>query len=403
MLTIKFLAGLFESPYADADYAEEITDNAEARALAEEAARKAIVLLKNDGTLPLDPSALGTLAVIGPNADKELLGGYSNVPTHVITVLEGIEAAVGDRARIVHHEGVRITAPVPAGDWYTDEHQLADRDENLRMIDEAVEVARNADVIVLVIGGNSATSREGWAENHLGDRSDIELVGEQNELAQAMFALGKPVVTVLINGKPLGVDEVAAETNALVEGWYLGQEGGTAMAQILFGDANPGGKLPVTMARDVGQLPLVYNHKPSALRGYIFGTVEPLYPFGWGLSYTTFEIGDPVLSASSIPANGAVTVSVNVTNTGDRAGDEVVQLYLRDRVSSVTRPVKELRGFQRVTLMPGETRAVTFTLDREDFRLWNADMERVVEPGEFEIMAGPNSVDLKTAVLTVTE
>jgi beta-glucosidase len=401
MLTIKVLAGLFENPYADAAFAEAITDNAEARALAEEAARRSIVLLKNDGMLPLDPGAIDTLAVIGPNADAIRLGGYSNVPTRTITVLDGIRGRLGDEVRVVHHGGVRLTTDAPAGDWYRDEVSLADRAENLRMIREAVRVARGADAIVLVIGGSSATSREGWATNHLGDRSDIELVGEQNELAEAIFALGKPVVTVLINGKPLGVDEVAAETNALIEGWYLGQEGGTAMAQVLFGETNPGGKLPVTMARDVGQLPLVYNHKPSALRGYLFGTVEPLYPFGWGLSYTSFEIGAPTLSAASIPADGSVVVSATVTNTGERAGDEVVQLYIRDVVSSVTRPVKELRGFERVTLAPGEARTVRFTLDAEDFRFWNADMERVVEPGDFEIMVGPNSVDLRSVTLTV--
>lgn len=398
MLKIKFLAGLFENPYADANYAEAITDNEEARALAEEAARKAIVLLKNDGALPLSKESLRRLAVIGPNADAVRLGGYSDVPARVVTILDGIRAHVGDDVEILHHEGVKI---VESGDWWSDEVVLADREENLKRIREAKKVARKADAIVLVIGGTEATSREGWSKDHLGDRSDIELVGEQNELAEAMFSLGKPVIVVLINGKPLGVDEIAERANALVEGWYLGQEGGAAMAQVLFGDYNPGGKLPVTFPRHVGQLPLVYNHKPSALRGYLFDTTEPLYPFGYGLSYTTFEISEPRLTASEIGADGQTDVIVSVANTGDRAGDEVVQLYIRDRVSSVTRPVKELRGFKRVTLQPGETKEVRFVIGPEHLQFWNKDMKRIVEPGEFEIMVGPNSQDLKTAVLTV--
>ncbi len=399
MLRIKFEAGLFENPYSDADYAEEITDNDEARALAEEAARKSVVLLKNDGLLPLTASDYKRIAVIGPNADATRLGGYSDVPTRVINVLDGIKAEVGDDAEIVHHQGVKI---VEEGDWWRDEIVPADRDENLAMIKQAVRTARKADLIILVIGGTEATSREGWADNHLGDRTDIELVGEQKELAEAMFKLGKPVVTVLINGKPLGVDDVAEKTDALVEGWYLGQEGGTAMAEILFGKANPGGKLPVTIARSVGQLPLLYNRKPSALRGYLFDTTEPLYPFGYGLSYTTFEISEPTLSASTIGTDGTVTVSASVTNTGDMEGDEVVQLYIRDEVSSVTRPVKELRGFERITLAPGESKTVEFELGEEDFRMWDAQMKRVVEPGTFQIMVGPNSVDLKSVALEIT-
>jgi beta-glucosidase len=254
---------------------------------------------------------------------------------------------------------------------------------------------------VLFVGGNAAVSREAWDAGHMGDSTSLDLVGEQNELARAMFALGKPVVVVLINGRPYSVNEIAARANALVEGWYLGQEGGTAMADVLFGDANPGGKLPVTIARSVGQLPMFYNQKPSAHRGYIFGSKEPLFPFGFGLSYTTFEIGAPQLSASKIGIDGSVKVSVEVRNTGKVAGDEVVQLYVRDEVSSVTRPVKELKGFKRLTLAPGASTRVEFTLDTDAFSLWDANMKRVVEPGEFTIFAGPNSVELKPAKLWV--
>jgi glycosyl hydrolase family 3/fibronectin type III domain protein len=300
---------------------------------------------------------------------------------------------------IVSAEGVRIT---DKGDWNDDEVVLANPEENRKRIAEAVQVARGADAIVLAIGGTAATSREAWADNHLGDATSLELVGEQNELARALFALGKPVVVILINGRPQAVTEVAQKANALLEGWYLGQEGGTAMADILFGDANPGGKLPVTIPRSVGQLPITYNEKPSAHRGYLFDSKDPLFPFGFGLSYTRFEIGAPKLSAPQIPKTGSVTVTVDVRNTGKVAGDEVIQLYLRDVVSSVTRPRKELKGFKRVTLAPGASTTVTFTVDSGALALWDKDMKHVVEPGEFHIMVGPNSVDLKSVTLNVT-
>ena len=400
MLLMKFRAGLFENPYADAAAAEKITGNAEAQALAAETARKSVVLLKNDGVLPLRADTLKTLAVIGPNAAVAQLGGYSNVPAHKISVLDGIRAKVGKRVQVVTAEGVRIT---DSGDWYADQVTLADRGENLRRIDAAREVARSADAIILVVGTNAATSREAWAPDHLGDRADIGLIGQQQELADAMFALGKPVVVLLINGPPLSIPEVAAKANAILEGWYPGQEGGAALADILFGDANPGGKLPLTVARSIHQLPMFYNQKPSAHRGYLFASKEPLYPFGFGLSYTTFEIDAPQLSASQIKTDGSVTVTVGVRNTGKVAGDEVVQLYIHDVVSSVTRPVKELKGFQRVNLAPGAATAVTFTLGSGALGFWDQNMKRAVEPGAFEIMAGPDSAHVKTVVLNVTQ
>jgi beta-glucosidase len=399
MLREKFLSGLFETPYADAKAAQAITNNADARALAVQAAKETTVLLKNDGALPLNTS-IKTLAVIGPNAARVDLGGYSNVPNHTVSLLDGIKTKVGSRVKVVSAEGVRIT---DKGDWYSDDVELADRAANLSRIKEAVEVAKGADEIVLAIGSSSAVSREGWDKaTHLGDRADIGLIAQQNELAQALFALGKPVVVVLINGAPLSIPEVAGKANALLEAWYPGQEGGTALADILFGDANPGGKLPLTIARSIAQLPMYYNQKPTAHRGYLFDTTEPLFPFGFGLSYTTFDISAPHLSATQVTAGDSVTVSVDVKNTGKVAGDEVVQLYLHDVVSSVTRPIKELKGFKRVTLAPGESKTVQFTLDREAFALWNQEMKRVVEPGAFEIMVGPNSVDLKTTALEVT-
>jgi beta-glucosidase len=398
VLKMKFEAGLFEHPYADADAAVALTGNDDARAVATQAAREAVVLLKNDGMLPLKAAQIKTLAVIGPNAAVARLGGYSGQPKHLVSVLDGIRAKVGGKMKIAYAEGVKITKD---DDWWADKVELADPAENRAMIKQAVEVAKTADQIVLVLGDTEQTSREAWAANHMGDRTSLDLVGQQDELASAIFALGKPVTVVLLNGRPLSVDNIAAHANALVEGWYLGQEGGTAMADILFGDANPGGKLPVTIPRSVGQLPMFYNAKPSARRGYLFDTTQPLFPFGWGLSYTSFEVGAPKLSATTIKPDGSVEVAVDVKNTGSRAGDEVVQLYIRDEVSSVTRPVKELKGFQRVALNPGETRTVTFTLGPKAFRLWNLEMKRVVEPGTFDIMAGDNSVDLKTTKLEI--
>ncbi len=399
ILELKFLAGLFERPYADAAAADAVTGNAEARAVALEAAHRAVVLLTNDGMLPLAIASQKTLAVIGPNAAVARLGGYSVTPRQAISVLDGIRAKLGNHEQLVYAEGVRITED---DDWWANDVKLADPAKNARLIKAAVKVAAGADEIVLVLGDTEQTSREAWADNHLGDRDNLDLVGEQNDLANAIFDLHKPTVVVLLNGRPPTLVNIAARANALIEGWYLGQEGGTALADILFGDYNPGGKLPVTLARSVGQLPVFYNHKPSARRGYLFDSAAPLFPFGFGLSYTRFEIGDPHLSSSSIKKDGAVTVAVQVRNSGTRAGDEVVQLYVHDEVSSVTRPVKELKGFQRVSLRAGEVKTLSFEIGTRALQFWNADMQRVVEPGTFEILVGANSVDLKKAVLTVT-
>ena len=336
--------------------------------------------------------------MIGPNANVARLGGYSGIPRQTVNVLQGLQARIGDKAKIVYSEGVKIT---DNDDWWADDVHLADPVENEKRIADAVDVARQADKIVLVLGDTEQTSREGWASTHLGDRDSLDLPGQQDELASAIFALGKPTVVVLLNGRPPSVVDIAAKANALIEGWYLGQEGGTAVAEILFGDVNPGGHLPVTIPRSVGQLPMFYNYKPAAHRGYLFDTTAPLFPFGYGLSYTSFDISAPRLSAQTIKPDGSVDVSVDVKNTGSRAGDEVVQLYIHQQVSSVTRPVKELKGFQRVTLQPGESRTLTFTLTPRALQFWNLDMKRVVEPGAFDIMVGPDSVDLKTAVLNV--
>ena len=402
ILTMKFNAGLFEQPFATDRRAALASNTTEGVALARKAAEQSLVLLKNDGTLPLAmPSGSArkpTIAVIGPNADVARLGGYYGIPRKTVSPLAGIRALVGSHANIVHAPGVGITEN---DDWWADKVELADPAENRRMIAQAVAAARGADTILLFVGDTEQTSREGWGDDHLGDRSDLDLVGEQNELFAALKALGKPIVAVLVNGRPPSYPAVAEGANAVLETWYAGEQQGPAIADALFGRVNPGGKLPVTVAHDVGQVPVFYNAKPSARRGYLFSEVTPLYPFGYGLSYTSFTIGAPTLSAGTIRPGEGVTVSVPVTNTGKVAGDEVVQVYLRDDVSSVTRPIKELVGFQRVTLQPGETRQVEIAVRPDAFGLWNREMRFVTEPGTFTLMAGPNSRDLKEVKLQV--
>jgi beta-glucosidase len=401
MLTCKFKLGLFDDPYVDPDAAERIVGSEANRKLALQAARETITLLKNDhGAAPLDIKKIKTLAVIGPNADRELLGGYSGKPKHVSTVLSGIRERVGNAIKILYHDGCKITV---GGSWQQDEVVPSDPAEDRKSITEAVKVAQQADVIVLAVGGNEQTSREAWALNHLGDRADLEMVGRQDELVNALAGLGKPVIAFLFNGRPLSVRNLVEKAPVIFECWYLGQETGHAVAEVLFGDTNPGGKLPITIPRSAGHIPAYYNYKPSARRGYLFESVEPLFAFGYGLSYTQFRFGQPRLEKSTIRTDESTRVFVEVTNIGDAAGDEVVQMYIRDRVSSVTRPVKELKGFQRITLAPDETKIVTLEIAPEHLAFYDIDMNYVVEPGEFEIMVGNSSrdQDLQKVLLTV--
>jgi beta-glucosidase len=401
LLLWKFRMGLFDDPYVDPTVAERIVGSDPHRALAREAALATITLLKNDDDLlPLDPSSLSTIAVIGPNADRSLLGGYSGVPMHDVTLLQGIRARVGGGVTVVHAEGCKITV---GGSWNADVVVPGDPEEDRRQIAEAVRVARAADVIVLAIGGNDQTSREAWSLRHMGDRTSLDLVGRQNELVTAMVGTGKPVVAVLFNGRPLSVTHLDAAVPAILECWYLGQESGDAVAAVLFGDASPGGKLPITVPRSVGHIPAFYNHKPSARRGYLFDDVTPLYPFGFGLSYTTFAITDLRLADEDIGVDDSTTLSAIVTNTGLRDGTEVVQLYIRDMVSSVTRPVMELKAFEKVHLGPGESATVVLTITPESLAFHDIGMNYVVEPGEFTLMVGTSSrtADLQTLTLRV--
>jgi beta-glucosidase len=402
VLRAKFMAGLFDDPYANADYAEKITNSPEHQQLALKAAREAIVLLKNqDNLLPLAKNKYKRIAVIGPNAADLHLGGYSNQPGRGVSLLQGIKNKVGTSAEVLYAEGCKITESNP--DWNADKVVLGDPVLNAKRIGEAAKVAEKADVVILALGGNEQTSREAWAVNHPGDRDSLDLLGNQDDLVKAILATGKPTIVFLQHGRPNSIPYIAEHVPAILDGWYLGQEGGTAIADVLFGDHNPGGRLPITIPRSVGQLPDYYYQKPSAKREYLGSTVLPLFPFGWGLSYSTFKYANLRATPDAIGPQGRSTVSVDVTNSSAIRGDEVVQLYIRDEVSSVTRPVKELRGFRRISLNPGETQTVEFTLGPDELSFLNRDMHRVVEPGAFTIMIGGNSVDLTTTKLSVIE
>jgi len=398
VLRNKFILGLFETPFcAGAEKAKKVINSAEHRALAREAAERGIILLKNDNhTLPFDRAAIKNLAVIGPNADEVHYGSYSST-TPGVPIVDGLRE-FGKGAFEVHYaEGFKIyenDESIPAG-----EKTRAAEDSR---IEEAVAAASKSDAVLLVMGGNEKTCREAFSNGHWGDRDDLTLLGRQNDLARAIFALGKPTAVLLINGRPLAVNELVANAPALLEGWYLGQEQGSAVANILFGKVNPGGKLTVTIPRSVGQLPVYYNHKPLVHEhNYITGPYLPLYPFGHGLSYTTFKYDGVTVSPKSAKAGESFKVDVKVTNTGNRSGDEIVQLYIRDILGSVTRPVMELKDFQRVPLAAGEMKTVSFTITPDKLQFHDINMKRVVEPGEFKVMVGTNSADFLTETFEV--
>jgi beta-glucosidase len=403
MLYWKFAMGLFDDPYVDPAEAERVVGCDEHRQLALTAAHESITLLKNEnGTAPLDLKKIKSIAVIGPNAHRGLLGGYSGVPKHNVTVLDGIKERAGKKINVLYSEGCKITI---GGSWNQDEVVASDPAEDRKQISEAVKVAKKADVIVLAIGGNEQTSREAWGLNHMGDRTSLDLIGRQEELVKAMVALGKPVIVFLFNGRPLSINYASQNVPVIYECWYLGQETGRAVADVLFGDYNPGGKLPITIPRSVGHLPAFYNYKPSARRGYLFDDVSPLYAFGYGLSYTSFSITNPRLTKKKIKRDGSTRVLVDVTNTGSREGTEVVQLYIRDVVSSATRPIKELKGFRKVKLQPGESTTVAFDITPALLSFYDVNMKYVVESGDFVLMVGNSSrdVDLTRLTLKVTQ
>ena len=403
VLATKFRLGLFDHPYVDPDYAERTVNGPEHKQLALEAARKSLVLLKNDkNLLPLDPGKLKNIAVIGPNAADVHLGGYSRDPGFGVSILDGIKSRVGDKVKVTYAQGCKITsAPEGFRGWWANDVKLIDPKTQQDPIKTAVATARASDVAIVVVGENESTNREAWSEDHRGDRDSLDLLGAQNDLVKAVVETGKPVVVLLINGRPLSVNYIADNVPAIFEGWYLGEMGGQAFAEALFGDINPGGKLPITFPHTVGALPDFYNHKPSDDRSYEFSTRKPLFAFGSGLGYTTFKFDNLRVEPKEILSGGTAKVTVDVTNTGAREGDEVAELYLHQRVASVTQPVMKLAGFERVTVKPGEKKSVDFTVTPEMLQIWNIDMHRVVEPGVFELMVGPSSDQTSIVKLTV--
>jgi beta-glucosidase len=392
VLRAKYKLGLFADPYRYSDSTRErtMTLTDAHRTAAREMARKAIVLLKNDGgTLPL-AKTIRTLAVLGPMADdaRSAIGNWAAAgrPEDAVTVLAGVRRAVPS-TRVLYAKGVDVQGEDTSG------------------IAEAVALARQADAVVLVLGEREDMSAEA------ANRATVDLPGRQLALAQAIQATGKPVVVVLMNGRPLAIPWLAEHVPAMLEAWFLGVEMGPAVADVLFGDVSPSGKLPVSFPRVTGQLPLYYNHKrtgrpPSERERFTSRYIDvpwtPLYPFGHGLSYTTFAYRNLRLSADRIALGDSITVTVEVTNTGARAAAEVVQLYLQDEVGSVTRPVKELRGFRRITLAPGEARTVRFTLGPPHMAFYGQDMERIVEPGFFSVHVGTSSAQVETVRFELT-
>jgi len=402
ILIAKFRLGLFDDPYVDPDRAELIVGSKEKREIAYKAATESMVLLKNQNNfLPLDKNKIKTIAFIGPNADKCLLGGYSSKPRFCTSPLAVLKEKYGTTMKILYAEGVTLT---DKNNWFADTINLANASENKKKIAEAVEVARQADVVVLFVGGNESMSREGWATNHLGDLPNLELLNGQNELINEIVAIGKPTCAFVNSGPPLSIGNLMDAVPAVMQCWYLGQEGGYAMGDALFGDVNPSGKLPISFPRSAGNIPVYYNYKPSARRGYNLGfEVTPLFAFGHGLSYTSFTYSGLKLSSGTMKASETVTLSVDVKNTGSRRGAEVVQLYIRDDYSSVTRPVKELKGFKKIWLDPGQSQSVSFTITKEELSFYNKDMKWIVEPGDFTIMVGGASDNTQSIKLSVVK
>jgi beta-glucosidase len=405
----KIELGLFENPYVDEGRVLEVFETFENRNLAREIAAQSMVLLKNDGLLPLSRN-FKTLAVIGPNADsgRNQLGDYSYAATSqlmrflspadssfvnvnmekltqhdikVKTVLDGVKASDSCDMKIIYAKGCENLSADTSG------------------FEEAINAASQSDAVILVLGDQSGLV-PGCTTGEFRDASDLKLPGVQEELARAIIAVGKPVVIVLVNGRPYAMPWLAEHANAILEAWLPGEEGGSAIADVLFGDLNPGGKLPVSIPRSVGQVPIFYNAKPSGMKSnpyadYVSEKVTPLYWFGHGLSYTKFEYSDLSIDQSQAEAGGVVNISLKVKNVGEVAGDEVVQLYIRDEFASMPRPVKELKGYQRITLKPDEERLITFHLPVDQLAFYDIDFKLCVEAGKIHVMAGSSSEDIR--------
>ncbi len=407
ILYVKFLLGLFDDPYQrDLQAADREVDSPENNKIALQASRESIVLLKNrENTLPLDINKIRKIAVIGPNADEDSYARthYGPLDTEVTTVLEGLQALIGSKAEVSYAQGCNIVDSQWPLSEIMDVEMTSDEKD---MLAKAVRTGSESDVIVAVVGGGQRTCGENKS------RTSLDLPGHQEDMLKALKKTGKPLIVVLINGRPLSINWADAYADAILEAWYPGAHGGRAVAEVIFGEYNPGGKLTVTFPRTVGQIPFNFPYKPNS---QVDGNAKPgpdgnqsringaLYDFGYGLSYTTFEYTDMQISKSVISPEENVNVSFTVTNTGDRDGDEVVQLYIHDRLSSITVYEKQLRGFERLHLKAGESRKVEMTLTSKDLSLLDMKMNRVVEPGDFDIMVGASSTDIRLQRrLTVT-
>lgn len=396
VLRVKFLYGLFDDPYRHAkpEKEKELLLHPHHRAVAREMARQSIVLLKNEqNLLPLSKSTK-KIALIGPLAGndhrRDLVGAWAwaQRPEDVVSVIDGMKTKISPRTTILYEKGCEIEG------------------DSAFRVEQAVKIARQADIVIAVLGESQRQSGEAAS------RTNLDLPGRQKELLQALHKTGKPIVLVVMNGRPLTLQWEAEHIPAIVEAWHLGVEAGNAVADVLFGDYNPSGKLPVTFPRSVGQIPIYYNHKSTGrplvehdkyTSRYLDSPNTPLFPFGYGLSYTTFAYRNVNVSPKTISGNQSIVVTVEVENTGKRSGEEVVQLYLRDDVATVTRPVKELKRFKKISLNAGEKKSVEFNLTPDDLSFYNLEMKKVVEPGTFTLFVGGNSVDCLETTFEVTQ
>jgi beta-glucosidase len=383
ILRVKFLLGLFDNPIVDTALAAKVFHTAESQNLALKAAQESICLLKNDKNILPVKMNNQSVAVIGSLAMSTYLGGYSNSQGKGVSIFDGLKQRAGNLLKISYEQG------------YTSDSSTAAQTQLVR---NAVNLVKKSDVAIVVLGEDPRKVGEGK------DKANLDLDEPQMNLVKALYETGKPIVAVLFNGRPLTIGWVAKNIPSIVETWFSGEKGGLAIADVLLGNVNPSGKLPMTFPRSIGQVPFYYYHKPTSRHIYVDEASTPLFPFGHGLSYTTFEYTDLQISPAKIPVNGTAEVSVKITNTGKVEGSEVAQLYIRDVVGSVTTPVKALKGFDRITLKPGESGTVKFKIGPEQLSLWNREMKRVVEPGEFKVMLGSTSEDIRqTSSLWVSE
>jgi beta-glucosidase len=412
VLRVKFMLGLFENPYVDANKADQIMRNPSNKTLTREMAEKVITLLKNDNNmLPLDKSKVKNIGLFGPHANEVILGGYSSANDEMVTIYDAMKTYLKDSGVSVQYaKGCAITEQISASQF---ENKLKGAkittfpyEKEKQSIADAAQMAKSCDVAIVCVGDNYFTTREstGAGPGNLGDRANLDLVGNQDALIRAIVETGTPVVVVLLHGRALSINYAATNAKAILDGWYLGEQTGNAVVRTLFGENNPGGKLPVTVPRSAGQIPIHYSRRISGkFKDYLFEDSTPLFWFGYGLSYTQFEMKNLTLSNQTIKAGESCIVAVDLTNTGKVAGDQVVQVYVKDLVGSVSRPDMQLKAFKRVTLKPGETQNVKLTLDSEAFEMIDINYKRVIEPGDFKIFVGTSSrpEDLKELKLVV--